>query len=157
MLLLLDVGRKRLLPHRKVRQRRADGLLLIVPPFFVNGNEAGEAQALMAGAEHMSGAHGVNGHGIVNGTGHLRRKEAAPDELIELILVGGQAGAHPLRLQLHMGRPDGFVGILCPRLCLEYMVLAVVILVSVTVADKPGSGVHGLVGKPQRVGTHVGN
>ena len=157
MLLLLDVGGKRLLPHREVWQRRADGLLLIVPSFFVNGNKAGEAQTLVAGTEHMSGAHGVNGHGVINGAGHLRRKEAAPDELIQLILIGGQTGAHPFRLQLHMGRPDGFVGILRPRLGLEYMVLAVIILASVAAADKPSGGIHGLVGKPQGVGTHVGD
>ena len=157
MLLLLDVGGKRLLPHCEIRQRRADGLLLIVPSLFVNGNEAGKAQALVAGAEHMPGAHGVDGHGVINGAGHLRREETAPDQFVELILIGGQTGTHPFRLQFHMGRPDGFVGVLRPCLGLEHMVLAVIILISVAAADKPGGSVHGLVGKPQRVGTHVGN
>ena len=157
MLLLLDIGGKRLLPHCEIRQRRADGLLLIVPSLFVNGNKAGKAQTLVAGTEHMSGAHGVNGHGVINGAGHLRRKEAAPDELVELILIGGQTGTHPLRLQLHMGRPDGLVGVLSARLGLEYVVLAVIILASVAAADKSGGGVHSLVGKPQGVGTHIGN
>ena len=157
MLLLLDVGGERLLPHRQIRQRRADGLLLIVPSFFVNGNETGEAQALVAGTEHMPDAHRVDGHGVINGAGHLRREEAAPDQLVELILIGGQTGTHPFRLQFHMGRPDGFVGVLRPCLGLEHMVLAVIILISVAAADKPDGSVHGLVGKPQRVGTHVGN
>ena len=105
----------------------------------------------------MTGALGIDGNRVENGIRHLGGEEPAPDELIELILIGGQALPHPLRLQLHMGGADGFVGILSAGLGFEYMVAAVVVVLAVAGTDKVGGCVHGFVGKPQRIGTHIGD
>ncbi len=89
----------------------------------------------MGGPEHMTGALGVNGHRIKQGVCHLACQEPAPDQLIELKLVCRQAAADGLRIQLHMGGADGFVGILGPGFCLIDMELSIVIVFAVAAAD----------------------
>ncbi len=157
MLLVLDLGGEGLIPHRQIRQRRAQGLALVVPPFLIDGGEAGKAHTLMAGPEHMTGALRVDRHRVIDGAGHLGGQEAAPNELIELILVGGQAHFHPLRVQLHMRGPDGLVAVLGPRLCLKLMEFSVVIAAAVPGPDEIRRGGHGLRGQSQGVGTHIGD
>ena len=157
MLGLLVFDGNRLVPCREVRQRRTHGLAVVVPAFLIHGDEAWETHALMAGPEDVSGAFTVDGNRVKHGVCHLGGKEAAPDELIQLILVGGQAPLHPFRLQLHMGGADGFVGILRPGPGLEDVVTAVIIVLPVAVANKVGGSVHGFVGQSQRVGTHIGD
>ena len=138
-------------------QRGAVGLRLVVPSLLIDGNEAGEAQALVGGAEGMTGTCGIDGHGVIHRVGHLACQEPAPDQLIQPVLIPGQAGAHPLGIQLHMGRTDGLVGILCPCLGFIDMERAIIILLAVAAADEAGGGGHRLVGKAQGVGTHIGN
>ena len=65
--------------------------------------------------------------------------------------------ADGLGLQLHMGGPDGLVGILGTGLGLVYMEFSVVIALSVAGPDKVRRGGHGLVGQAKGVGTHIGN
>ena len=157
MLFLLNLGGSGLLPCRQIRQRRTHGFALVIPAFLINGDEAGEAHTLVAGAENVAFTLGIDGHGIINGICHLGSQETAPDQLVELVLVSRQAFPDPLRLQLHMGGADGFVGILRPGLGLENVVLSIIIGITVAVFDKPCGSIHGLVGKAQGVGTHVGD
>ena len=157
VLLLVELGGQGLLIHLQIRQRGAVGLRLVVPALLIDGNEAGEAKALVGGAEGVACARRIDGHGIVHRIGHLACQEAAPNQLIQPVLVRRQAAAYPLRIQLHMGGTDGLVGILGTGLGFIHMEGAVVIVLPIAAADKIGGGGHGLVGKPQGVGTHVGN
>ena len=93
----------------------------------------------------MSRAFRIDGHGIIDGVCHLAGQEPAPDQLVELILVQGQAGTNPLRVQLHMGGADGFVGILGPGLGLVHMEFSVIIFFAVAAPNEIGGGGHSLV------------
>ena len=157
MLGLVDLGAKGPVPLLQVRQGGSHSFPFFIPALLVYGNKAREADALMAAAEQMPGTFGINGNGIIDRIGHLGSQEPAPDQLIEPVLLLGQAVPDPFGVQLHMGGPDGFVGILGPGFGLEHMEFSVVISLAIALTDK-GSGIcHGLVGKPQRVGTHIGN
>ena len=157
MLLLIKVFGTGLLPYLKIRQGCAHCFALFIPALFVDGNEACKTHALVSGAEGMAGTLGVDGHSVKNGIGHLRCQEPAPDQLVKLILVRGQAAPDPVRIQLHMGGTDGFMGILGICLGLKHMERAVIILFSVSCLDKICSGQHCLVRQTERVGTHVGD
>ena len=56
-----------------------------------------------------------------------------------------------------MGGTDGLVGILGIALGLEHMVLAVIVGASIAMTNEIRRRIHGLIGKPQRVGTHIGD
>ena len=157
MLLLIQIPGQHLLPHGQVRQRGTHGLPFLIPALFVHGNKAGEAQALVGGTEGMTGAAGINGHGIIQGICHLACQEPAPDQLIEPVLIRCQAAPYPLGVQLHMGGPDGLVGILGGILCLIYMEGAVIILLAVALRDEAGGGCHGFIAETLGIGTHIGN
>ena len=157
MLLLVKFGRLGVFPHLQIRQRRAVCFPLLVLALLVHGNEAGKPKALVGGTEGMTGAGSIDGNGIINGVCHLACQKAAPDQLIQPVLVVCQAGTHPLGVQLHMGGADGLVGILGTGLGLVHMERAVVIFLSVAVGNKVRRGGHGFVGKAQRVSTHIGD
>ena len=157
MLLLIRIPGQHLFPHGQVRQRRAHGLPFLIPALLIYGNKAGEAEALVGGAEGVPRTAGIDGYGIIQGICHLACQEPAPDQLIEPVLVRRQAAANPLGIQLHMGRPDGLVGILGGILGLIYMEGAVIILLAVALGDKAGGGGHGLVAEALGIGTHIGN
>ena len=157
MLFLLNIHGVGLVAHLQVRQRCAHSLGLLVLTFLVNGDKAGELHGLVRAAEHMTGALGINGNGIVNGVCHLGCQETAPDQLVQPVLILVQAALNPLGIQFHMGGTDGFVGILGTGLGLEYMELTIIIVFTVAVTDEVGSCCHSLIGKTQRVGTHIGD
>ena len=56
-----------------------------------------------------------------------------------------------------MGGADGFVSILRTGFGFEHMEFSVVVFLAIAPADEICGGSHGLIGKPQRVGTHIGN
>ena len=157
MLLGLIAGAGALLSHLQIRQRRANGLRLVVPSLLIHGDEAGKAHTLVGGAEHMTGALGVDGHGVKHGVCHLGGQKPAPDQLVQLVLIRCQAAADLVGVQLHMGGADGLVGILSVALGLEGMETSVIIAIAIAMADKVRRGGHGLFGKPQGVGTHIGD
>ena len=157
VLLLVQACSLGLLALAQIGQRRAQGLTVIVPALLIDGNKAGEAQALVGGAEGVPRAGRIDGHGVIQGVCHLAGQEPAPDKLIQPVLVRCQAAPYPLRVQLYMGWPDGLVGILGFCLGLVHMELAIVILLTVAIGDKIRSGSHCLIAKPQGIGTHIGN
>ena len=157
MLLLGNLFATCLVAYIQLRQRRANCLALIIATLFIDRDETGKTHALMGTAEDMAGAFGVNGHRVENSICHLGCQKTAPDQLVKPILILGQSTADTFGIQLHMGGADGFVGILRIGLCLEHMELAVVIFLAVAPLDKISGSSHRLVGKTQRVGTHIGN
>ena len=157
VLLRLIVGAGAFLPHLQIRQCRTHGLCLVVPPLLIHGDETGKAHTLVGGAEHMTGALRINGHGVKHGTRHLGGQKTTPDQLVQLVLIRGQAAPDGIGIQLHMGGADGLVGILSVALGLEGMETSVIIAIAITMTDKVRRGGHGLFGKPQGVGTHIGD
>ena len=98
MLLLGNIGGIGTVANLQIGQGRADCFGFVIPAFLVNSDKAGETQVLMAGAEGVAGALGVNGYGVEQSICHLGSKETAPNQLIELILFLGQAVADSLRV-----------------------------------------------------------
>ena len=157
VLLLVDLDAQCLFPHCQVRQRRASSFTFLVLALLIDGNKAGETHTLMTGAEDVTTALGVDGYRIKNGICHLASQESAPDQLIEFILLLGQAAGNALGIQLHMGGANGFMSILGISLGLEHMVLTIVIGAAVAMTDEIRCCIHGLIRKTQRVGTHIGD
>ena len=157
VLFFVKLGSGSLVAHSQLRQSSADSFRFLVPALFVDGDEAGETERGMGAAEHMTRALGVDGNRVIDGIGHLGCQKTAPDQLVQPVLVLVQAVSYPLRIQLHVSGTNGFVGILCRGLCFESMELTIIIGCPVAILDELGCCSHGFIGKPQRVGTHVGN
>ena len=157
MLFFVDFGGHCLVAHLQIRQLRAHGLPILVPALFVDRDKAGELHGLMGRTEHMTRAGGVNGNRVKDGVGHLGCQKTAPDQLIKPVLIPVQTAFDPLRVKLHMGWPDGFVGILRAGFCLEHVELAVIVRLAIAGADQSGGCRHGLIGQAQRIGSHIGN
>ena len=157
MLSLFLGGFAHLFPLVQVRQGRAGGLLVLVPALHIDRGEAGELQALVAGPEQVGVAAYVNGDGVVHRVGHLAGQEPAPDQPVELILLGGEALAHVLRGQVDIGGADGLVGVLGVGPGLVRPGFFRNIGAAVSLADIAPGGVRRLLGQAQGVGTHIGD
>ena len=145
------------LPLFQVGERGLGGLLLVVPALLVHGGEAGELQLRPAGPEGVAGGLGLDGDAVVHSGGHLTGQETAPDQLVEPELLGGQVLLDVLGHQVHVGGPDGLVGVLGVALGLIVPGLGGIILLAVAALNKALGGGDGLLGQPQGVGTHVGD
>ena len=132
-------------------------LVIVVRALLVDRGKAREGDGVAGSAEDMSLTRNIGRDGIQNGISHLAGNKARPDELIELVLVGGELIAHRIGFDVHVGRADGFVRILCRTLGLEHARLARVALCAVALLNVCGSSCGGLIGQAQRVGTHVGD
>ena len=132
-------------------------ILHLVGALLIQGQKAGEGHALAGGTEDPAAAADVGGHGIQNGVGHLAGDEPGPDQLIQLVLVGGQALFQLFGLQGGVGRPDGFVGVLSVLFGVEGAGLGRLEIGAETARDKAPGGSQGFVGDAQRVGTHIGD
>ena len=157
VLLLLGALQLQGLPLLQVGEGGLGGLLLVVPALLVHSGEAGELQLRPAGPEGVAGGLGLDGDAVVHGGGHLTGQETAPDQLVEAELLGGQVLLDVLGHQVHVGGPDGLVGVLGVALGLVVPGLGGIILFSVAALNKALGGGDGLLGQPQGVGTHVGN
>ena len=157
MLLRLHFRCQGLISLLQVGKGRAHCLGLLIPALLIDSKEAGEFHALVGAAEDMAGTLRINGNRIIHRICHLGCQKTAPNQLVELILLLGQALCDPLGVQLHVGGTNGFVGILSAGFGLEYVVGAIVIVLSVTVCDKVCRRIHRLIGKAQGVGTHIGD
>ena len=142
----------------QLRQRGLLGIgIQIVGALLIQGQEAGEGHALTGGTEHPAAAANVGRHGIQHSICHLAGDEPGPDQLIQLVLVGGQAAAQALGLQLGIGGTDGFVGILCILLGAEGTGFGRLEVTAKATGDKAAGRSQRLVGDAQRVGTHIGD
>ena len=157
VLLLPDVRGLGPVTLEKFRQGAAHSLGLLVLALLVHRQEAVEFHALVGGTEGMSGTPGVDGYRIIQGICHLGGQEPAPDQLIQPVLVLGEAPLNPFRVQLHMGGTDGLVGILGTGLGLEGMEAPIVVGSTVPALDETLRRSHGLIAEPQGVGTHIGD
>ena len=157
MLLLPDVRGLGTVTLKKLRQGAAHSLGLLVLALLVHRQKAVEFHALVGGPEGMAGTPGVDGYRIIQGICHLGGQEPAPDQLIQPVLVLGQAPLNPLRVQLHMGGADGLVGILGTGFGFEGMEASIVVGSTIPAFDKAFRRSHSLVAEPQGVGTHIGD
>ena len=145
------------LPLLQIGQGGLERLLLLVLPLHVHGGVAGELEGRVGGPEGVSRGGHLDGHAVVHGGGHLAGQEAAPDELVELILLGGEGLLDVLRGQVHVGGPDGLVGVLGAGFGLVDPGLAGVVVRAVAGEDEVLRGGGGLVGQAEGVGTHIGD
>ena len=145
------------LPLPQIGQRGLGSLLLVVPPLLIDGGKAGELQFRVAGPEGITGGLRLDGDAVIHRAGHLTGQEAAPDQLIEAELLAGQVLLDVLRHQVHIGGPDGLVGVLGVALGLVVAGLGRIVLPAVAVLDKALGRGNGLLGQAEGVGTHIGD
>ena len=144
-------------PLLEVGQTGLDLAPLFVLALLIDGQEAGELHLRPAGPEGVPGTGDLNVHAVIDGRGHLAGQEPAPDELIEAILLLGQALPDVLRGKGHVGGADGLVGILGPCLGLKLPGRLRQILLAVPGPGKGPGRRHCLVRQAEGVGTHVGD
>ena len=101
--------------HR--RQTRRILVVLVVAPFLVEGEEAGEAHHLAGGAEFELAlvrlGEDVDGRALELGALHLAGEGAVPDQFVELGLLGLQVARDGARAQASCrsgGSPRGLPG-----------------------------------------------
>ncbi len=145
------------LPLNQIGQGSELLCLVVVLPLLIHGGKAGELHGRVVGTIDMPVGHHINGHGAVYRIGHLAGQEAAPDELIELVLLRGQAFANLLGNQVHIGGADGLVGILGIALAFEAAGLRRIIRLPVSGQNQVLCRRQRLLRKAQRVRTHIGN
>ena len=91
------------------------------------------------------------------GRHHLTGYESPPDEVVELVLVGGQFLAQRLRLTRGPGGPDGFVRFLRSLGFGKQVRFPGKIVRSVFRADQRPNRFERFLAQVARVGSHVGN
>ena len=105
----------------------------------------------------MARAGGVDLHGVIARVRHLAGDEAAPDELVQAVLLLGQIILDALRVEPDIAGTDSLVRILRALLLAEMARGTGIILRAITLADQLARGGQRLLGKAQRVGTHIGD
>ena len=145
------------LPLPQGRQGRFLLFLLLVLALLVHSGVAGEFQAGGAGAETVSGGVDLHRDAVIHGVGHLAGHVAAPDQLVEPVLLSGQVFFELLRRPFHIAGADGLMGILGVGLGLVAVGLRGIVVLAVAAENKALCGGDGLLGDPQGVGTHVGD
>ena len=94
---------------------------------------------------------------VVHGVCHLAGHIPAPDQAVEAVLLAGEILFQLLRRPVHVAGADGFVGVLGVGLGLIAVGLFGAVGAAVPAGDKLPGGGDGLLGKAQRVGTHIGD
>lgn len=135
----------------------AFGVLGIVPALLVEGGEAVKLHTEARGLEQVLAGVNIRCHCIVEGICHLAGEEPLPDELVELVLIGGKAVLDLVRAHFDHGGTDGLMSILGIGFGLIHPLGRRQVLGAELFADVLGSVCLGLVRDTQRVGTHVGN
>ena len=157
MLLGLALHVANLLALVQFGQRVQLFLVFLVPSFLVDGQEAGEAQILMVGAERMPLAVGVDGRGVIDCIGHLAGHEAAPDQLVEPVLIPGQIRLQGLRVEAHIAGPDGLVCVLRGALGFEAAGCTGVVVLAIAFFNVVLGGGKRFLRQAQGIGTHIGD
>ena len=157
VLLLLGAGVQDLLALGQLGQRVEDLLGLVVAAFLVHRQKAGEFQALVVGAEDMALTLGVDGGGVIDGVGHLAGHKAAPDQLVQAVLVARQTGGNVVGVKPHVAGADGLVRVLGRALALEAAGRAGIVGRAVASGDEIPGGKERLVRQAKGVCTHIGD
>ena len=121
---------------------------------------AGEAHYLAGGPEEAVVRFHVDSGHVQLRRGHLGGHEAVPDQLIQLILLGGEEGLEHSRGPFHRGWADGFVSVLDVGLALAgRMDVGGLRRVgrAVFIADVFQGLLLGFLIDTHRIGTHIGN
>ena len=99
--------------HILLQGRKGAPLLaLLVLALHIEHRKAVKGHRVAGGFEEVAVGGDVRLGGALQAVGHLAGHKALPDELIELILVAGEAGLHILGSQAHIGGADGLVAVL---------------------------------------------
>ena len=157
MLILAGLVRDQTLGAVEIRQRGGFFLRLVVASLLIHCGEAREGHELVGRAEGMARAGGVDLHGVIARVRHLAGDEAAPDELVQAVLLLGQIILDALRVEPDIAGTDSLVRILRALLLAEMARGTGIILRAITLADQLARGGQRLLGKAQRVGTHIGD
>ena len=120
----------------EIGQRGGALLGLVVAALFIHGGKAGEFQNLVAGAEGMARAARVDLHGVIACIGHLAGDEAAPDQLVQPILLARQVCLNALGVEPDIAGANGLMRVLRAGLGLEVPRRAGVILGAVVPDDE---------------------
>ena len=129
----------------------------VVGALLIQGQKAGKRHALSCGAEDPAAAADVRGHGVQHGVGHLAGDEPGPDQLVQPVLVGGEAFFQAFRLQGGIGGADSLVGVLGILFGVEGAGFCRLVFPAELAGDIAAGGSQRLVGDAQRVGTHIGD
>jgi len=114
MLVGVDAEDFRRIPHRQRRQEAVTLVLfIVVPPFLIDGQEAGKGDRRAVGAQGpMAAATEVDGDEVQARGSHLRGDAAFPDEVIETPEIPLQPALKGLRGARDVRGADGLVGLL---------------------------------------------
>ena len=141
----------------EIGQRGGALLGLVVAALFIHGGKAGEFQDLVAGAEGMTCAARVDLHGVIARVGHLAGDKAAPDQLVQPVLLTRQVCLNALGVEPDIAGANGLVRILRALLLAEMAGLAGIVGRAVAIGDKITRSGQRLLGQAQGVGTHIGD
>ena len=157
VLVALEFLQRQRFPFPQSGQGRFLFLFVLVFALFVNGGVARKFQARRGGAENMDPRRNVNGHTVIHGVFHLAGQKAAPDQLVQSVLLPREVALHLLRRQRHVAGSNGFMGIL--RVGLGFVVpgLGGVVILAVPSKNKVLGGSQRLLADAQGVGSHIGN
>ena len=157
VLVLLQPPAVQGLPLLQVRQGGGLLLLVLVLPLLIDGGEAGELQAGVAGPENISAVLHVDRQAVIDGVCHLAGEEPAPNQLVQLVLLARQVLLDLVRDQGDIRGADGLVGVLGVALGLESPGLGGVIFPAVPMQNKVLGGSQSFLRQAEGVGTHIGD
>ena len=105
----------------------------------------------------MARASRVDLHGVIACIGHLAGDEAAPDQLVQPVLLARQVCLNALGVEPDIAGANGLVRVLRALLLAEMAGLAGIVGRAVAIGDKITRSGQRLLGQSQGVGTHIGD
>ena len=142
--------------HLQRRQLRGFFLRFILA-LNVKRGEAGEIHIVTRRLEDIAVCLDFRLRCLLHAVRHLRGGKAAPDQLVELILIGRQAAFDAVGRQSRHRGTDGLVTVLRVASRFEHTRLWREVFVAVGFLHIPGDLLNGNVRHAQRVGTHIGD
>ena len=144
--------------HILFEGRQLCGLFLrLVLALHIKRGEAGEIHNISRRLEGVAPCFNIRLGGFLDAVSHLRRGEAAPNQLIKLILVGGKAALDAVGRERRHGGTNRLVTVLSVLSGFKVSGLRGEILRAVCLIDIPGYLLYRDVGDTERVGSHVGD
>ncbi len=146
-----------LLPLAQARQRIVDLGALLVACLLVHCGISGEAQLGIICAEDITRALRIDGDVVIYGVCHLAGGKSAPYEAVEPVLLEREILFQRLRREIYVGGANGLMRILRAGLGFKMPRLIRAVILAVFSLYKAACCSESLVGKTQRVGSHVGD